>query len=110
MDFWRRSARKSRLDRIQNDHIRNIMGVKSTIIDEIQRRQLIWYGHVERMDDDRLPNQILKWTPRERRKRGRQKQSWLGGIQKAMSERNLHPGEWNDRRSWKLGTRRRRTL
>jgi len=31
-------------------------------------------------------------------------------IEKAMSERNLQPGDWEDRRSWRLGTGKRRTL
>ncbi|XP_044766420.1 uncharacterized protein LOC123322542 [Coccinella septempunctata] len=110
MDFWRRSAGKSKMDKVRNETIRNIMQVERTIIDEIQRRQLIWYGHVERMCDERLPKMILKWTPPERRKRGRPKKTWFEGIEKAMSERNLHPGDWQDRKAWRLGTGRRRTL
>lgn len=110
MDFWRRSAGKSRLERTTNDRIREIMDVKKTILDEIEQRQLIWYGHVERMADERLPKQILKWTPTERKKRGRPKTTWIAGINRAMSERNLLPGDWEDRKRWKLGTGRRRTL
>ncbi|XP_044745151.1 uncharacterized protein LOC123307015 [Coccinella septempunctata] len=110
MDFWRRSAGKSKMDKVRNETIRNIMQVERTIIDEIQRRQLIWYGHVERMCDERLPKMILKWTPPERRKRGRPKKTWFEGIEKAMSERNLHPGDWQDKKAWRLGTGRRRTL
>ena len=110
MDYWRRSAGKSRIERMTNDRIREIMKVETTIIEEIQRRQLIWYGHVKRMDEERLPKIILNWTPTERRRRGRPRTTWMGGIQKAMSERNLQPGDWNDRRGWKLGTGRRRTL
>lgn len=63
MDFWRRAAGKSRMERIKNDRIREIMKVETTIIDEIQRRQLIWYGHVERMNDERLPKLILNGLP-----------------------------------------------
>jgi len=32
------------------------MGIQSTIIEEIERRQLIWYGHVDRMTEGILPN------------------------------------------------------
>jgi hypothetical protein len=51
MDVLRRSARKSRLKRIKNEHIKEIMGVKEKpdIIDIIQRKGLQWYGHVKRM-------------------------------------------------------------
>lgn len=55
MDVLRGSAGKSRLDRVRNEDIRNIMGVEETITQSIERRQLVWYGHVRRMDDNRLP-------------------------------------------------------
>lgn len=109
MDFWRRAAGISRAERITNQRIREIMKVGQTIIDEVQRRQLVWYGHVERMNNGRIPKQILQWVPTERKKRGRPKATWMGGIQKAMSERNPQPGDWENREVWKLGTGRRRT-
>ena len=42
------SARKSRIERIKNEHINEIMGVeeKLDIIDIIERKRLQWYGHV----------------------------------------------------------------
>ena len=70
MDVLRRSARKSRLERIKNEHIKEIMGVKEKpdIIDIIEREWLQWYGHVKRMQDERLPKLIMEWVPGERRK------------------------------------------
>jgi hypothetical protein len=41
------------------------------IIDIIERKRLQWYGHVKRMQEDRLPKLVMEWTPGERRKRGR---------------------------------------
>jgi hypothetical protein len=40
----RRSARKSRLERIRNEHIKEIMGVKEKpdFIDIIERKRLQW--------------------------------------------------------------------
>ena len=32
------------------------MDAQGIIMDDITRKQLIWYGHVERMDPTRLPN------------------------------------------------------
>jgi hypothetical protein len=50
MDELRRSARISKLDRKTNEYIRRKMDAQDMILDDITRKQLIWYGHVERMD------------------------------------------------------------
>jgi hypothetical protein len=71
MDVLRRSARKSRRERIKNEHMKEILGVKgkSDIIDIIEKKRLQWYGQLKRMPA-RIPKLIMEWTPRERRKRG----------------------------------------
>jgi hypothetical protein len=33
------------------------------ILDDISRKKLIWYGHVERMDPTRLPRIMIHWNP-----------------------------------------------
>jgi hypothetical protein len=57
MDVQRRSARKSRIERMKNELIKEIMGVKGKpdAIDFIERKRLQWYGHVRRMQEERLP-------------------------------------------------------
>ena len=50
MDALRRSARICKLARKTNEYIREEMDAPDTILDETTRKQLIWYGHVERMD------------------------------------------------------------
>ena len=62
----------------------------------ITRKQLIWYGHVERMDPTRLPKIMINWKPEGRKKRGRPRRTWKDGIYTAMSERGLRMGEWNN--------------
>ena len=53
----RRSGRKSRMERIKNEHIKGIMGVKEKpdIIDIIEQKRLQWYGQVKRMPKERIP-------------------------------------------------------
>jgi hypothetical protein len=62
MDVLRRSARKSRIERIKNKHVQEIMGVKEKpdIIDIIERKRLQYYGHVKRMQEERLPKLIME--------------------------------------------------
>jgi len=88
MDVLRRSARKSRMERIKNEHIKEIMGVKGRpdIIDIIQQKRLQWYGHVKRMPEDRMPKLIMDLIPWERRKRGRPRKTWREGVQAARQE------------------------
>jgi len=94
MDALRRSARISKLDRKTNEYIREKMKAQDTILYEITRKQLIWYGHVERMDPTRLPKIMINWRPEGRKKRGLPRRTWKDGIYTAMSERDLRMGEW----------------
>jgi hypothetical protein len=73
IDFWRLSARISRKDKIRNTFIKQKMNVTRTILDDINTKQLKWYGHVQRMEEGRFPKQVMKWNPPGRRKRGRPK-------------------------------------
>jgi hypothetical protein len=43
------------------------MDAPDTILDEITRKQLIWCGHVERMDRSRLPKIMINWKPEGRK-------------------------------------------
>ena len=71
MVLLRTSTRKSRMERIKNEHIKEIMGLKEKpdIVDIIERKRLQWYGHLKRMQEERLPKLIMEWIPGERRKR-----------------------------------------
>jgi hypothetical protein len=88
------------------------MGVKRKpdIIDIIEQKRLLWYGHVERMPEERIPKLIVVWVPRERRKRGRPQKTWMEGVQAAMTTRNFEPDQWRNREEWHLVSRRRRQL
>jgi hypothetical protein len=112
MDVLRRSARKSRMERIKNEHIKEIMGLKEKpdTIDIIERKRLQWYGHVKRMQEERLPKLIMEWMPGERRKRGRPRKTWMEGVGAAMTTRLLESDQWLNRNEWFLGSGRRRQL
>ena len=52
MDFLRRSARWPRLEKIRNNVIRENVDIKNPVLDYIRYKQLNWYGHVQRMDQE----------------------------------------------------------
>jgi len=56
----------------------------------------------------KLPKITLKWMPKQKRVRGRPKKNWMERIKKAMNERNLNEGQWEDRKQWSLVVGQRR--
>jgi hypothetical protein len=96
MDALIRSARISKIDRKTNEYIRGKMDAQNMILDDITRKQLIWYGHVERMDPTRLTKITIHLKPEGRQKRGRPRRIWKDGIYTAMNGRDLRMGEWNN--------------
>ena len=46
--------------------------------------------------------------PKQKRARARPKKNWMESIRKAMNERNLNEGQWEDRKQWSLGVGQRR--
>nr|CAH7762053.1 unnamed protein product [Callosobruchus chinensis] len=109
MDFWIRSSRHSKLDHVRNDRIREIMDVQETILDTIGSKRLTWYGHLERMANNRWPKKVWEWTPPGRRKRGRPPRSLEKDVEEEML-RGLQEGDWWNRDLWRLRSEKRRQL
>jgi hypothetical protein len=62
------------------------MGIKfeGSIVETIEYKRLIWYGHLEMMGDSRWPKKIYNWVPTEKRKKGRPKRRWKNDVETAM--------------------------
>jgi len=73
------------------------MNVARSLLDDIKTQQLKWYGHVQRMEERRLPKKVIKWSKPGRRKRGRPKATWAEGIKGLMGEKGLIEEDWKDR-------------
>ena len=61
MDVLRRLSRKSIMERIKNEHIKKIMGVKGKpdVIDITEKKRLQWFGHIKRMPEERISKLII---------------------------------------------------
>jgi hypothetical protein len=70
-----------------NTVIKQKMKVTRSVLDDIKRKQLQWYGHVQRMKEGRLPKEDMKCRPPGRRKLGRPKLTWAEGIRGLMGEK-----------------------
>ena len=71
------------------------------VLDYVRYKQLNWYGHVQRMDQERLPRRILELCPLGRRKKGRPRISWMQEVTTGMRERGIGDMEWIDRKGWR---------
>ena len=67
----------------------------------INTKQLQRYEHVQRMEEGRLPEEVMKWSPPGTRKRGRPKLTWAEGIRGLMGEKGLMEEDWNDSDKWR---------
>jgi len=77
------------------------MNVVRSVLDDIKTKQLQWYGHVQRMEEGRLPKEVMKCSPPGRRKRGRPKLTWPEGIRGLMGEKGLMEEDWSNRGNWR---------
>jgi hypothetical protein len=101
MDFWRRSARKSRKEKVRNVTIREVMDVRKDILEVIEEKRLRWFGHVKRLPGNRLPRKILEWEPEGTRRRGRPKERWIDGVRRSVTNHGLTEEDTRDRDRWR---------
>jgi hypothetical protein len=101
MDIWRRSATKSRKEKVRNGTIREVMEVRKNILEVIEEKRLRWFGHVKRMPGNRLPLKILEWEPEGTRRRERPKERWIEGVRRSMTKHGLTEKDTRDRYRWR---------
>ena len=69
---------------ITNKTVREKTG-QDTLESIIRERRLRWFGHVYRMDSNRLPLQVMDWTPSDlKRRRGRPRVTWTSTVNKDL--------------------------
>ena len=53
------------------------MNIMNSILDFIRCKQFSWYGQVQRIIEENLPQTILEWCPIGRRRKGSSRNSYL---------------------------------
>jgi hypothetical protein len=101
MNFWRRSAIKSRKEKVRNVTIREIKEVGKNILEVIEEKRLRWFGHVKRLPGNRLPLKVLEWEPEGTRRRGRPNKRWIDGVRRSMTNHGLKEEGTRDRDRWR---------
>ena len=73
------------------------MNIKTLVLYYIRYKQLNWYVHVRRLNEERLPRKILEWCPPGRRRKGRHGHLWIQEVMTGMRKKGINSMEWIDR-------------
>ena len=76
------------------------MDIKNSVLDYLRYKQLNWYGHVRRINEERLSRKMLEWCPPVRRRKGRPRNSWMQEVIIGMIEKGNNSMQWIDREEW----------
>ena len=92
-------------DRLRNEEIRRRTGVLLELSKRAEQRGLRWFGHVERMEEDRMVKRITGSRTRGVRRVGRPRMSWGEGIRNSLRGRGMTEEQARvralDRREWR---------
>ena len=96
----------TRRDRIRNINIRRMLGIQP-LLDGIEKSKLRWYGHVKRMNEERLPRKYLDCQQAGKRTVGWSRKRWKEGVDEALRRRGTIAWEveegrdFDDRDGWR---------
>ena len=89
MSCLRRITGVSRRDRIKNVTTRAQTNCEISIVQKIQHKQLLYFGHVSRMPNARLRKIALECNIEGLRPRGRPPKRWLDNIRSSCRDLGL---------------------
>ena len=79
----------TRMNRWSNVRVRRRVGVHEELSGRVDRKVLKWYGHVERMDSERLTKRVYISEVEGERRRGRPPYKWSDGVRRACHVRQV---------------------
>ena len=64
-------------------------GVRRELAARVDVNVLRWFGHVERMDNERLLKKVMNAKVDGRNARGRPRFGWMDGVKRALNDRRM---------------------
>ena len=89
MDNLRGVLGVRKTDKMRNEYIREMCGVVKGVIERINESILRWFGHMERMDENRLVKKMYRGECVGDRTVGRPKLRWIDSVKKCLKVRNV---------------------
>jgi hypothetical protein len=71
------------------------INIKISVLNYIRYKRLNWYGHMQIMDEERLPREILELCPPRRRKR-KPRNSCMQEVTTGLREKGINNMAWVD--------------
>lgn len=103
MKYLRKVLGITRRNRVRNVNIREQLQAQS-VISKIENRQLAWFGHLKRMNNDRPVKKVWEAKRTYKRKKGRPPVTWDQSIEKLLKTRGTTRAEASvmamDRKRW----------
>jgi len=105
MDSLRGVIGVKRVDRMRSERIREMCGITKAMDELIDESVLRWYGHVERMGDERLVHRVYVSEGVGRRSVGRPRKRWKDNVWECVRKRGMSVNEAermvHDRQAWR---------
>ena len=76
----------SRMDGVRNEAVRMRAGIERELASRADQRVLRWFGHVERMDQNRMASSVCMAEASGRR---RPRLDWMDGVKVALGNRGM---------------------
>ena len=79
----------SRMHKVRNEEVRRRAGIEKDLASRADQRVLIWFGHVERMDEHSMARRLLMAEVSEGRERRRLRLGWMDVVKVAFGYRGM---------------------
>src|SRR5678815_2020700 len=93
MDNLRGVLGVRRIDKMGNELLRELCGMKKGVNERINESTLRWFGDMERMNDSRLVKRMYSGECVRNRPAGRPKKKWIESVNECLKERDMSLAE-----------------
>ena len=78
-----------RMDKVPNARVRQLCGVTNGVDEKIDEDVLRWFGHLERMENDRIAKSVYVVECVSSRSVGRLRESWIDVLKDGLKRKGL---------------------
>ncbi len=93
------------MDRVMNEEVRRRTGVVKELAERTEKGVLRWFGHVERMEEERLVKKTTRSDERGVGPRGRPRMGRMDNVKRALGARGMSVEQGRmlvrDRNEWR---------